>query len=141
MAAQKTMGTTIVKTASGVEAEDLTISDVSVLGEYGVESEEIDVTTLDSSNGFRETIGGILDAGEITFEGFVKTADNFSTLNDLAEAQTVEEWTITYPDGATAVFDGWVKSFKDTGAEVNGVRGFNGTIRISGGVTFTEASA
>lgn len=141
MAAQKTIGTTLTKTASGAEGEDLVISDLTNIGSFGPESEEIDVTTLDSTGGYRENIGSLIDAGEISFEGIEKTADNSSSLMTLAESQSVEEWTVEWPDGSTAVFDGWVKSFQSTGAEVDGVKGFTGSIRISGSVTFTEASA
>lgn len=138
MAAQKTMGTTLTITSTDPELE---IVDIRVLGEFGVESEEIDVTTLDSPDGYRETIGSLKDAGEITFEGFVKTAGNMADLFALAESQAVETYKVEFPDGATAKFDGWIKSFKDTGAAVDGVRGFTGTVRITGAVDFTDAPA
>lgn len=140
MGAVKTMGTTLVKKKSGSEAEDLVIADISVLGEFGIESEEIDVTTLDSPDGYRETIGSLKDAGEITFEGIIKSADNMEALIDLAESQSKEEWVITFPDYSSATFNAWVKMFKDTGAEVEGVRGFTGTLRLTdGGVDFEGA--
>jgi predicted secreted protein len=138
MAAQKTMGTTLTITS---QTPDLEIVDVRVIGEFGVESEEIDVTTLDSADGYRETIGSLKDSGEVTFEGFVKTAGNSASLFALAEAQSIEEFEIEFPDGAKAEFEGWIKSYKDTGAEVEGVRGFTGTIRINGAVDFTDAPA
>lgn len=141
MAAEKTMGTTLTKTKSGSEVADLEIVDIKTLGEFGVESDEIDVTTLDSPDGYREFIGSLKDAGEISFEGFVKTAGNMAALFALAESQAVEEWTIEYPDGAKAAFDGWIKSYKDTGADIEGVRGFSGSIRITGAVNFTDAPA
>ena len=45
--ATKSLGTTLTKTKSGSETEDLVIGGLTSIGEVGVESDEIDVTTLD----------------------------------------------------------------------------------------------
>ena len=42
--ATRTMGTTLTKTKSGSETEDLKIANLTSIGEIGVESEEIDST-------------------------------------------------------------------------------------------------
>jgi predicted secreted protein len=141
MAAAKSLGTTLTKTASGAEGEDLVIADLTSIGEIGIESDEIDVTTLDSTGGYKEFIAGFKDAGEVSLEGIIKSETAMASMITLADSQAVEEWTIETPSGSTWVFDGFVKTFKEGEASVEGVRGFTGSIRVSGEPTYTAAGA
>lgn len=137
------MGTTLTKTKSGSESADLVVADLTSIGEVGVESDEIDVTTLDSTGGYKEYIAGFKDAGEVSLEGIIKSENAMETMLALAEAQAIESWTITTASGSTWAFDGFVKSFKESEATVDGVRGFSASIRVSGKPTYTavEVSA
>lgn len=139
MSAQKAIGTTLTKTMSGAEVADLVIADLTKIGEIGVESDEIDVTTLDSTGGYKEFIAGAKDGGEVSLEGFVKSEANVEAMLALAESQTVEEWTIETPSGSTWVFNAFVKMFKEAEATVDGVRGFTASLRISGAPVYTPA--
>lgn len=143
MAAAKSLGTTLTKTKSGSEEADLVVADLTSIGEIGVESSEIDVTTLDSTGGYKEFIGGFKDAGEVSLAGIVKSEDAMEAMLALAESQAVEEWTIEAESGSTWVFDGFVKMFKEAEATVEGVRGFSASIRVSGAPVYTavEGSA
>lgn len=141
MAAAKSLGTTLTKTMSGSESADLVIADLTTIGEIGIESDEIDVTTLDSTGGYKEFIAGFKDAGEVSLEGIIKSETALAAMVALADSQVVEEWTIETPSGSTWVFDGFVKSFKEGEATVEGVRGFTGSIRVSGEPTYTAAGA
>ena len=67
MAATKSLGTTLTQTSDG----DTLIADLTSIGEIGVTSDEIDVTTLDSSSGYKEFIAGFKDSGEVALKGFV----------------------------------------------------------------------
>lgn len=140
MAATKSLGVILKKIKSGSESEDLVISDLTSIGEFGIESDEIDVTTLDSTGGFKEYIGGFKDAGEISLAGYTKSENNIASLYALATSQSVESWVITFPDGAVWELDGFVKSFKEAESAVDGVRGFSGSIRISGEPEYTSAT-
>lgn len=140
MGARKSLGVILKKIKSGEEAEDLVIKDLTSIGEFGIESDEIDVTTLDSTGGFREYIGGFKDAGEMSLAGFTKSEDNIGALHSLASSQSMEDWQITFPDGAVWEFEGFVKSFKEGSSEVDGVRNWTGSIRISGQPEYTPAS-
>lgn len=117
--------------------ETLAIADLTTLGEFGVESEEIDVTTLDSSSGYREYIAGSKDAGEVAIAGFTKSEANIETLNSYADAQTIASWTVEFPDGSEWAFDGFVKMFKEGESAVDSVRNFSGSIRITGEPVYT----
>ena len=139
--ATRTMGTTLSKTKSGQETEDLRIANLTSIGEIGVESEEIDTTDLDSPDNYKEFIAGSKDAGEVSLAGNIKNEANVEKMLALAEAQTVEEWVVTYPSGAKWTFNGFVKSFKDGEKTPDGLATFSATIRVSGKPTYTKATA
>lgn len=128
MSAERSIGTSLTKT-SGTPA---TIADLTSIGEIGIENSEIDVTTLDSANNYKEFIAGFKDAGEVSLAGFVKSEANMEDMLALAEAQTTETWEIEFPSGAKWFFSGFVKTWKEGESTVEGVRNFTGSIRISG---------
>ncbi len=134
MSALKSMGTKLYWMTSPEQQ----IADLTSIGEFGIESEEIDVTTLDSSDGFREFIAGLKDGGEISLAGMVKSQANISDLLDLADGQTVEGWEVRWTDGSKWEFDGFVKMFKEGESTIEGVRNFTASIRISGKPIYTE---
>ena len=130
MAAAKSLGTSLTINST-------VISDLNAIGEAKVTSDELDVTTLDSSDGYREFIAGFKDGGEITFAGPIKDETDVTALWALAEAQTVVACLITTPSGSTLGFNAFVKTFAEDAAEVDGVRGLNGSLRVSGAFTYT----
>lgn len=141
MQATRTMGTTLTKVKSGDELEDLRIANLTSIGEIGVESEEIDATDLDSPDNYKEFIAGSKDAGEVSLAGNIKDEANVEKMLALAESQSVEEWTVTYPSGAKWVFHAFVKSFKDGEKTTDGLATFTATLRISGKPVYTKATA
>lgn len=136
MEAQKTIGAILVKTKSGSEATDLTISHLTKFGGLGISSDEIDVTDLDSE--MKESIGGLQDAGDVAFEGFLKDEDVYTALVDLAVSQSVEAYTLTFSNGDKFAFSAWIKSMKDKDTTTSDARGFTGTFRITGKPVYTE---
>ena len=139
--ATRTMGTTLTKKKANDEQEDLRIANLTSIGEIGVESEEIDATDLDSPDNYKEFIAGSKDAGEVSLAGNIKEESNVEKMLALAESQSMEEWEVTYPSGATWVFSGFVKSFKDGEKTPDGLATFSATIRISGKPVYTKATA
>lgn len=138
--ATRTMGTTLTKTKSGSETEDLRIANLTSIGEIGVESEEIDTTDLDSPNNYKEFIAGSKDAGEVSLAGNIKDESNVEKMLALAESQSVEEWTVEYPSGATWTFRAFVKSFKDGEKTTDGLATFTATLRVSGKPVYTKSA-
>ncbi|MBR5593899.1 MAG: hypothetical protein IKW46_07500 [Bacteroidaceae bacterium] len=138
--ATRTMGTTLTKTKSGSESEDLRIANLTSIGEIGVESEEIDATDLDSPDNYKEFIAGSKDAGEVSLAGNIKDEANVEKMLALAESQSIEEWVVAYPSGAKWTFSGFVKSFKDGEKTPDGLATFSATIRISGKPTYTKSA-
>lgn len=138
--ATRTMGTTLTKGKSGNELEDLKIANLTSIGEIGVESEEIDATDLDSPDNYKEFIAGSKDAGEVSIAGNIKDESNVEKMLALAESQSIEKWTVTYPSGAKWVFNAFVKSFKDGEKTTDGLATFTASLRISGKPVYTKSA-
>ena len=139
--ATRTMGTTLTKKKANDEQTDLKIANLTSIGEIGVESEEIDATDHDSPDNYKEFIAGSKDAGELAIAGNIKDESNVEKMLALAESQSMGQWEVKYPSGATWVFKGFVKSFKDGEKTPDGLATFSATIRISGKPVYTKATA
>ena len=77
----------------------------------------------------------------MSLAGNIKDEANVEKMLALAESQSMEEWEVTYPSGATWTFSGFVKSFKDGEKTPDGLATFSASIRISGKPTYTKATA
>ena len=139
--AKRTMGTTLTKKKANDEQEDLKIANLTSIGEIGVESEEIDATDHDSPDNYKEFIAGSKDAGELAIAGNIKDESNVEKMLALAESQSMEQWEVKSPSGATWTFKGFVKSFKDGEKTPDGLATFSATIRISGKPVYTPKTA
>ncbi len=137
---KRTIGTKLTKKGA-TTADDLVVGHLTSIGEIGLESEEIDVTTHDSVDDFKEFIAGSKDAGEVAITGYMFTPDTFEKMMVLANSREVVDWVVEYKSGHKWEFKAFLKSLKDAEKTVDGVIGFNGTLRISGKPTFTKASA
>ena len=138
--ATRTIKTTLTKVKSGDEQEDLKIGHLTSIGEIGIESEEIDVTDLDSPEDFKEYIAGTKDAGEVSIAGNIHDETIVEKMMSLANSRSVESWKVEYPSGASWSFKGFIKSFKDGEKTPDGIASFSAAIRISGAPTYTPAN-
>ena len=128
MAKTKAIGTTITFNAKP-------IAGLSIVGEVAVTSDEIDVTTLDSPDNYKEIAQGVKDAGELPLTGFYITDDaGQAELRTGFASGDVDEVVITYPDNTTVTGDAFVKGFSIGPAEVNGAVGYGATLRFTGPV-------
>lgn len=122
------------------------IANLTTIGEIGLESDEIDVTTLDSANDFKEYIGGAKDGGTIDLEGNIVTDDGLADLYALANSRDIKSFKIEYPKKGTettAAFwtvTGYISSCKDGEKTVDGLLTFSAGIRVSGAPTFTAGA-
>lgn len=95
----------------------------------------IDVTTHDSTSGFREYIAGLRDGGEVTVEGNFISSDasgQIALVTD-AKAGTVREMIITGPTAAafTWTANALCTRFEQTNPH-DGKLGFSATFKITG---------
>ena len=118
--AQKAVGTTIGFTQNGTTT---TVGLIRSIGEIRMDSEAIDVTTLDGE-GDRAYAQGLRDGGEIAIEGFHdKEESGQAALRTLYLSGDAVPFTVTFPDASTV--------------EVDGMVGFSAMLRATGGVTVT----
>lgn len=109
------------------------IAGLTSISGLDLSADTLDVTTLDSEDGYREFIGGFKDAGEVSISGYFEPgdADGQAALYDAFEAGEVASFSIIFPQGAAWTFNGIVTGFS-TGAELEDLVSFEGTIKVSG---------
>ena len=108
------------------------------ISEIKMDSDMVDVTTLDAPGGFRTFAKGLRQAGDVTVDGFCKKGDaGQNVLRQLYFAADPAQFTITYPDGDQVHFQALVKSLSLGGGEVDSVVKFSAALRLTGPVTFS----
>ena len=123
------------------------IANLTTIGEIGLESDEIDVTTLDSADDFKEYIGGAKDGGTIDLEGNIVTDAGLTQLYTLANSREVKKFKVEYPTKpgettpASWTITGYIASCKDGEKTVDGLLTFSAGIRVSGAPTFAAGTA
>lgn len=107
------------------------------ISEIKMDSDMVDVTTLDADMGFRQYEKGLRQAGDVTLDGFMEKGDAAQeTLRSLYLNADSALFDITYPDGEKVQFSGLVKGLNMGGGEVDDVVKFGVTVRITGPVYF-----
>jgi len=109
----------------------------------GLSADTIDVTSHDSTGGWREYLGGLKDGGEVTlelnFDPVGATHDDVTggLLDDFASGTSVS-WVVTFSDAATST---WAFSAIPVGFEldapIDDKLTASATLKITGVVTLT----
>lgn len=110
------------------------------IGSISVETEERDITTLDSPNGAKEYEQGTKNAGDVDFKILLKKGTDKASVTKitaLIAAGTTESWEVEWPDGSKFAFNGYVKSYEAGELTPDGNVEFTATIKVSGLPTFT----
>lgn len=109
------------------------VGSLTSVGEITPDSEELDATTLDSPDGYREFLQGFKDSGELSLTGYHNTdAPGQATMRGLYETGALGYFWVTFPDSTTVAFNAYVKSHTTGAADVDGIVGFGCSLRISG---------
>jgi hypothetical protein len=117
------------------------IGGINSMGDIGIVSNEVDTTTFDSEDGFKEFILTVKEIESFDVGGFVVDEDAWDSLFDKAYDQEKHTLEIELRNGAKYGFDGYLQSLKETDKNVEGARTFNMTIRPTGKITYTKAEA
>jgi len=119
---------------------DVVVGKLTSVGEISPDSEELDITTLDSAGGYREFLQGYRDSGTVELSGFHERGDAGQTELRAAYASgAAGAAKVEFPDGTTVSFSAFVKGYTLGAAEVDGAVGFGAELRITGAVTVEEA--
>lgn len=131
---------TLFKVGSGNAAK--TVGGLSSIDGVSVSSDEVEVTSLDNTDGYREYLQGFKDGGEVPLSGFLDGADDGQDeLYTLLESGAVTAMSIVFPAaiGKTWSFNAFVKEFT-TGVDVDGAITFEVTLRVSGKPTLAAST-
>lgn len=116
------------------------IAELSSIGGLSLSADSVDVTTLASTNGYREFIQGFRDAGEVSISGNFKPSDTSGqkALLDNLNDGSIDEYTIEFPTelGFKWTFSAFVTGFS-TSASTDGVVTFESTLKVTGKPTLT----
>jgi hypothetical protein len=128
-------GTTLSGATTGVIAEIISV------GLSGQDVTDIDVSSMDSPDGWMEFIPGMINAGEIQLNILYSAAQMDAILDALGGGaeQENEDWTITFSDGSTFVCSGYLKSL-GTQIPMNDKIAQTVGLKLSGKPTFTASS-
>ena len=118
-----------------------TISEINTVGGPSKTRDTIDVTTLGSTDGYREFIAGFKDGGTVTLSmNFTRT--QYDTMDDDFESNTLVNYEVVLPDDATTTleFEGLVTELPLLINPDDKIT-MDVTIKISGKVTTNSGSA
>ena len=129
------MGTILRKGTGGTGTA---IASLTEIGGLELSADTIDTTSLDTTNnnGYRTFVTSFKDAGEVSMTGFFDPT-HATILTDF-EAGTVNAYEIEFTDGTIWGFNACVTGFT-TGASLEDLVSFEGTLKVSGKPTLTVA--
>jgi len=135
-AAHATQGTQLKVSISSVFTNVPGVEDIDG---PGGEKQEIDVTAI--SDTATQTVGGIRDYGEMTFNLFYDPADTthqYLHTSFASSSNAIEAWKVVLPDAGAAelAFSGWIKTFKHQNSRNSGGM-VQVAVRLTGAVTIT----
>lgn len=98
----------------------------------------IDVTSLDSTGGYREFIGGFRDGGTVSLPmNFTHTS--YDTMNNDFESDVLQNYEIYLPDGSSFEFEAFVTEL-GLAIPVDDKVTANVTLKVSGKVVINSGS-
>ena len=115
------------------------VAEVLSIGGPEISAEEIDVTSLDSTGGYKEYITGLKDGGSVALEvNWVKSNSQQIAMRDKLDSGVETNFRIVFSDSPStqADFAGKVTGF-NMAAEPGSQLKANLTVRISGQVTWS----
>ena len=114
------------------------IAEINNITGPGMSRAFIDVTSLDSTGGYREFIGGFRDAGEITMT-MNFTRDTFLDMKADFESDATKNYQITLPDtGNTTIEFAGVCTGLSVGIPMDDKVTSNVTIKVDGQITVSS---
>jgi len=125
----------------------ITISNVltpvaSLTGINGLDisADEVDTTTHDSVDGYREFEQGLKDAGSVDLDGILSLVASQLALKTLLDSGDVVAMTITFPnDLGSWAFNGFITALS-TEAPIDDKVAFSASIKVSGKPTLSAGS-
>lgn len=140
MAAKRSFGTTL--TYNGA-----VIAKLTQIGGVKITRESFDSTTHQSTDGFREYLPGLADAGEVPISGLMDYTDTAGQLamaaDAVADPAVLRTCVITAPTatGLTWTFSAFLSEFQLLDGPMDGLIPFSASLKISGKPTLGTATS
>lgn len=112
------------------------VAHLTSLGFPDIDVDEIETTSHDSEDGWREYIPGLKDGGAVDIEGNY-TSDN--AIMSYIDGKEVHEMVITTASGKVVTFNGFLSSFT-VELPYDDKEAFSASIKVSGKVAITDAA-
>ena len=120
-----------------VNDNDVIVGALRAVSEIKMDSDMVDVTTLDAPGGFRMYAQGLKSVGDLTVDGYLSREENSQqVLRDMFLSGAQGQFEISFPDGETCTFTALCKSVSLGGGEVDAVSRFSAVLKITGEVQF-----
>jgi len=120
--------------------DSVDIAELTNIGGVNIAMDTIDVTNHNSADAYREFIGGLVDAGEVSVEGnfYPGDAGQVALLTAL-NSRTAKPFVVTFPEtvGAAWSFNALVTSFMAADAPIDSALPFSASLKITGKPTLT----
>ena len=110
------------------------VGGVTSIDGVSISADEIEVTDIGNTTGYREYLQGFKDGGEVSLSGFLDGSDTGQNeLYSLLESGSSTTVLIIFPSaiGKTWTMTAFVKEFS-TGVDVDNAITFDVTLRVSG---------
>ena len=136
MAKSRALGTKLIVNSKEVGG-------LSSINGIEISADNVDLTALDNTSGYREKEPGFKDAGEVTASGFMDGSDQGQEeLYSLLASGNVVPCQIVFPAkiGKTWSFNAGVSRFA-TGADVDGAVTFDISLAVSGAATLANSTS
>lgn len=127
------------KVQHNISGSYVDVAEVLTISAPEPERDEIEVTHLGTSGGYREFLQSFRNGGEMTFEcNYVAGNSSQTALGTAFSNESTYGWKILGPSGSTLVaFNGQVKKCALTGFEPDSQLKLSVTVKVSGAVTIT----
>lgn len=142
MAKSRSVGTKLL-IAAATGNTDVEVGGLSSISGIDASADEVEVTDMGNTDGYREYLPGFKDGGEVSVSGYMDGADaGQSRMYDLMESGDVVDCKIQFPAkiGKTWSFKAGVTKFT-TSADVDDAITFEATLKVSGKPTLAATTA
>ena len=141
MSKSRSVGTKLL-IAAATGNTDVTVGGLKSISGIEVSADEVDVTDMGNTDGYREYLPGFKDGGEVPVSGYMDGADSGQDrMYELLESGDVVACKIQFPEkiGKTWSFKAGVTKFA-TSADVDDAVTFDATLKVSGKPTLAATT-
>lgn len=142
MAKSRSVGTKL-KVAAATGNTDVAVGGLKSISGIEVSADDVEVTDMGNTDGYREYLPGFKDGGEVSVSGYMDGEDDGQDrMYALLESGDVVDCKIVFPDkiGKTWSFKAGVTKFA-TSADVDDAITFEATLKVSGKPTLAATAA